>query len=392
MNNECQSAPQLGLPALTPAAAAPPNGAETLVAKKHHAANRHFDPIEAGFFDAGDEQHGEESEARDDFRDLEPGEAATARSVRRRLWTGLGICGGCALLLAVGAGFRNEKPEPASMATALAAEPAATPAPAPAETPTPIQAAATPLPTAPAAVPSAPPAPVAAEPAPTAPTPTATAPASAAAVPAPAAAPTPVAAEPAPTAAPAPVAAVPAPAPAAEAVAAAPIPAPPSESAKAPNPVAVVAQPEATKPAVAPAQEPAAPALAKADKPGVPAATDAPSADELGQRCLQLSKQHKLKDVVDVCGRAFAAGAATAEVAVSIARAEFDRGRGSQAVVWARRAIERNADTADAYVYVGMAEQESGHRAAAKAAYQHYLQLAPKGRYASDLRSVVNAL
>lgn len=350
MNNECQSAPQSSLPTLTPA-----DGAEQLGAQKHHAANRHFDPLEAGFFDAGDEQQGDGAElhADHDFRDLDPAEARASRAVRRRLWTGLSICGACALLLAVGAGFGKDKQEISAVATAEASAVRTPPEPEhktpfalgpaqPTESPAPAQVAATPDPSTTAAAPA-----------------------------------------PAAVAPPATASAEPGPAPAA---ALAPIPALATEPTKAAENPVVADQAKQTKP-----EAPAAAPTVAADKPAA-TAEDAPGADDLGQRCLQLAKQRKLKDVVDVCGRAFAAGATTAEVAVTIARAEFDRGRGTQAGAWARRAIERNADTADAYVYVGMAEQESGHRAAAKAAYQRYLQLAPKGRYASDLRSVVNAL
>ena len=46
----------------------------------------------------------------------------------------------------------------------------------------------------------------------------------------------------------------------------------------------------------------------------------------------------------------------------------------------------------DAYVFVGGAEQSAGHRKAAKEAYKHYLQLAPGGRYAADLRAIVGSL
>ncbi len=75
-----------------------------------------------------------------------------------------------------------------------------------------------------------------------------------------------------------------------------------------------------------------------------------------------------------------------------LAKTEFDRGRSSQAVTWARKAVAIDPDASDAYVFIGNAEQNAGHSQAAKAAYQRYLQLAPKGRYAADLRAVLKSL
>jgi hypothetical protein len=40
----------------------------------------------------------------------------------------------------------------------------------------------------------------------------------------------------------------------------------------------------------------------------------------------------------------------------------------------------------------GGAEQAVGHAAAAKTAYQRYLQLSPQGRYAAELRTVLESL
>ena len=75
-----------------------------------------------------------------------------------------------------------------------------------------------------------------------------------------------------------------------------------------------------------------------------------------------------------------------------LAKTEFDRGRASQATTWARKAVAIDPDASDAYVFIGSAEQNAGHSQLAKAAYQRYLQLAPRGRYAADLRAVLKSL
>ena len=75
-----------------------------------------------------------------------------------------------------------------------------------------------------------------------------------------------------------------------------------------------------------------------------------------------------------------------------LAKTEFERGRLGPASNWATKAIAIDAHRADAYVFLGSAEQAFGHKAAAKAAYQRYLQLSPHGRYAADLRAVLGSL
>jgi hypothetical protein len=61
-------------------------------------------------------------------------------------------------------------------------------------------------------------------------------------------------------------------------------------------------------------------------------------------------------------------------------------------VVWATKAIALDGNRADAYVFLGGAEQAFGRPAAAKAAYKRYLQLLPHGRYAGDLRAILGSL
>jgi tetratricopeptide (TPR) repeat protein len=75
-----------------------------------------------------------------------------------------------------------------------------------------------------------------------------------------------------------------------------------------------------------------------------------------------------------------------------LAKTEFERGRSRPAFAWASKAIALDANQADAYVFLGGAEQALGHRAAAKTAYQRYLQLSPRGRYAADLRAILGSL
>jgi tetratricopeptide (TPR) repeat protein len=110
------------------------------------------------------------------------------------------------------------------------------------------------------------------------------------------------------------------------------------------------------------------------------------------ETCRKAFDQHRAKDVLSTCPQAIDATPPSAELAVMLARTEFERGRARQALDWAKKAVALDAERADAYVYLGGAEQAVGRAAAAKAAYRRYLRLAPQGRHAADLRAVLSNL
>lgn len=161
-------------------------------------------------------------------------------------------------------------------------------------------------------------------------------------------------------------------------------------------PAAVVANPAAPRVeanAAAIAAEAAKPVLADA-KLGLAEAKAAPAVDgsEVRERCKKAIQSKRNKDVLAACPDAFAADPAAADIAVALARIEFDRGRVAQSSTWSKKALAADPNAADAYVFIGGAEQSAGHDKAAKEAYKHYLQLAPGGRYAGDLRAIVGSL
>ena len=202
-------------------------------------------------------------------------------------------------------------------------------------------------------------------------------------------------------------------APAANPVAVAPVAPPPATAPAAADepqvvppaavPVAAQPQPEPAAPvAVQPKAEPEAPAVLPvkvalaaeaptAEKPVPAAAPVATGAADARARCKEIASSRRQKDLVSVCSDAFAADP-TADVAVILAKAEFDKGRSAQALAWSQKALAADPNAAEAYVFLGGAEQNAGHNKAAKEAYKHYLQLAPSGRYASDLRVIVGSL
>ncbi len=77
---------------------------------------------------------------------------------------------------------------------------------------------------------------------------------------------------------------------------------------------------------------------------------------------------------------------------VILVRAQIDRGRLNEARSLAKQALATDPQRYDAYVFLGTAEQEAGRIDEARAAYKKYLELAPEGPYARELRSILNNL
>ncbi len=161
----------------------------------------------------------------------------------------------------------------------------------------------------------------------------------------------------------------------------------PAETAQA-APAASAAEAAQAAPAV-----PTAPAAEAAH--AAPAAQTAPAADpkSLGEACAKAYKKQRYRDIVESCA-AFAAVAPeqAAAALVNVAHAELERGNTKKALEWAEKAVATDATMADAWVFIGGAQQELGDAAAAKAAYAKYLELAPTGKYARDLRIIVNGM
>ena len=113
-----------------------------------------------------------------------------------------------------------------------------------------------------------------------------------------------------------------------------------------------------------------------------------------GERCRKVDAGGKGRPtaVLAACRPAIEAEPEAADIMVILARVELDRERAAEARSWAKKALAVNPNLADAYVFLGGAEQEMGNPGAAKAAYQKYLELAPTGRHARELRVVLDSL
>jgi hypothetical protein len=178
----------------------------------------------------------------------------------------------------------------------------------------------------------------------------------------------------------------------------------PQPALQATSPVVPVASDPVPPPSIPPTTGEAipVPAAALTALPAIPppiepsppqAAAGTPQVDRgVFDACQQAFARHRGKEVLASCGRAFDENPRSADVAVMLAKTELDRGRFRPALDWAKKALALDDNRADAYVFLGGAEQAAGHAPAARSAYQRYLQLAPKGRYAADLRAILSSL
>ena len=152
------------------------------------------------------------------------------------------------------------------------------------------------------------------------------------------------------------------------------------------------------EPGKSPTEKPPVPAAGS--QPGKPAeaepgvAGQGPGVDELHRKCVEVNAdgKGKAKAVVTACRPALAAAPQDADVMVILARAEIDRGRLVEARSLARKALAADPGRAEAYVFLGTAEQEGGRLDEARAAYKKYLELAPDGRFAREIRAILNNL
>jgi hypothetical protein len=108
--------------------------------------------------------------------------------------------------------------------------------------------------------------------------------------------------------------------------------------------------------------------------------------------CRQAFTEKRAKDAEAVCGAAKDANPDSAEACALLGHALLNRKKRREALQWAERAVQIDPGHAEAYVIIGGVKQASDDAAAAKAAYKKYLELAPNGQYASDLRAIVNSL
>lgn len=113
--------------------------------------------------------------------------------------------------------------------------------------------------------------------------------------------------------------------------------------------------------------------------------------DDPREACGEHLRNGRFRHIKESCGQAFEAEP-DAQLATEVARAALDEKRNHEAAAWARKAIAVDANFADAFVYLGAAENQLGHSHAAREAYGRYLQLEPNGEQADSVRAIIDSL
>lgn len=161
----------------------------------------------------------------------------------------------------------------------------------------------------------------------------------------------------------------------------------------APAAMAHAAQPaSATEPAIA---KPAAP-MFRAPEPSIPSA-QAPVAAQAkangggvpAEGCDTSTRSGLWRRSPEACARAFAADPKNASLALAVAQAEHAHARLDEAARWAKRALALDPNAAEAYVIIARADAENGRDEDARAAYQRYLEIAPRGWHKAEARAAL---
>jgi len=159
------------------------------------------------------------------------------------------------------------------------------------------------------------------------------------------------------------------------------------------GPLAGAAQPvlpASTAPALTvAAARPAAdqPVSPRAAAPGQTNGAPAAATDEGCDTALVRTAPWRLS--ADACARAFALHPNDAALALAVAHAEHAHAHLGQAAQWARRALALDPNEAEAYVMIARAETAEGQHDEARAAYRHYLELAPRGWHHGEARAAL---
>jgi hypothetical protein len=170
--------------------------------------------------------------------------------------------------------------------------------------------------------------------------------------------------------------------PAAVAVASAPVPPPPPRAPTVTATVTVEApriSVQAADPIVSPHVSPK------------PAPRQEKRADSLGA-CRGAVGKGRPREALAACRVAVDAAPRSDAAVLLLAQAHFLAGQESATLTLARRVVAMNPRTPDAYLLIGSVEQTSGHKRDARTAYEAYLRLAPRGRHAAEVRTVLRTL
>jgi len=139
---------------------------------------------------------------------------------------------------------------------------------------------------------------------------------------------------------------------------------------------------------VAPAVHAAAPAAPTAPTKPAAAATDSDSL----QDCQAALRRERAKPALLACEKFSRENPTSVDGLVMLAHANLLAGSDGETLRLARRASFLDPRNADAYLMVGTVLQTMGRMPAARSAYQSYLQNAPRGAHAAEVRAILKTL
>jgi hypothetical protein len=144
-------------------------------------------------------------------------------------------------------------------------------------------------------------------------------------------------------------------------------------------------------PSATAAASPAAPATAPAAVPAAAAAAGG-DYDAALKEAKSFYARSRLKKAAEAYGRALAVNPRGDAALVGMANTLMDQEKFAPALEFATRAVEANPDNADARLSCGALYQAIGKKKEAREHYEAYLRLAPKGKNAGEVRTILRGL
>jgi hypothetical protein len=106
----------------------------------------------------------------------------------------------------------------------------------------------------------------------------------------------------------------------------------------------------------------------------------------------RLYRRGRTEEAAHMAEQALTADPRADAAMVLLGNCRLDQGSLRKALEWADKAIAANDQNADAYLLRGAVLQQREQTTEAKRAYQRYLELAPHGEYAGDVRAILKSL
>ncbi len=122
------------------------------------------------------------------------------------------------------------------------------------------------------------------------------------------------------------------------------------------------------------------------------AAPEATSPADVLKECQTAVLRERAKQALAACGKAASANPTSADAMALLAHANLLAGHERETLRLARAAAALDPKCADAYLLIGTVQQSAGQTSDARSAYESYLQAAPNGSHAAEIRAILKTL